>query len=121
MNVPLRRTGVNILGDVPWGSHLCVFFESQGDLFDFVIPYFQAGLESNEFCMWILPPALTPEEAYTALRQRIPDFDRYLADGKMELAPAQEGISKTVISMSRELLRLGRRNCAQRWRKVVTA
>jgi DNA-binding CsgD family transcriptional regulator len=90
MNAPLRRTGVNILGDVPWGSHLCVFYESQGDLFDSVIPYFRAGLESNEFCMWILPPALTREEAYTALRQRIPDFDRYPAAGKMEFALAQE-------------------------------
>jgi DNA-binding CsgD family transcriptional regulator len=90
MNIPLRRTGVNILGDVPWGSHLCMFYDSQDDLLDAVIPYFKAGLESNEFCVWALPPPLTLEEAHLALSQRIPDFDRYLAAGRMEITPAQE-------------------------------
>jgi DNA-binding CsgD family transcriptional regulator len=90
MNIPLRRTGVNILGDVPWGSHLCVFYESREDLFDSVIPYFKAGLESNEFCLWALPPPVTRDEASAALSQRIPDFHRYLSAGKMELALAPE-------------------------------
>lgn len=90
MNIPLRRTGVNILGDVPWGSHLCMFYESQDDLLDAVVPYFQAGLESNEFCLWALPPLLPPEEAHVVLSQRIPDFDQYVAAGKMEIAPGRE-------------------------------
>jgi hypothetical protein len=81
---------VTILGDIPWGSHICMFYESQDDLFDAVIPYLKAGLESNEFCLWALPPAVAQQEAFAALNQRIPDFDRYSAAGKMEMARAEE-------------------------------
>jgi len=28
MNSSLRPTGVNVLGEIPWGSHICVFYES---------------------------------------------------------------------------------------------
>jgi DNA-binding CsgD family transcriptional regulator len=90
MSIALRRTGVNILGDVPWGSHLCVFYQSQDDLFDAVIPYLKAGLESNELCLWALPPPLTPEEAHSALGERIPDFDQYVAAGRMEITPGHD-------------------------------
>ena len=27
MSTALRRTGVNVLGDVPWGAHICIFYE----------------------------------------------------------------------------------------------
>jgi len=90
MNIPLRKTGVNILGDVPWGSHLCVFYESQDDLFDIVIPYLKAGLESNEFCLWALPPEVAQHDAHAALNLRIPEFDRYSAAGKLEIARAED-------------------------------
>jgi DNA-binding CsgD family transcriptional regulator len=90
MDVPLRRTGVNILGEIPWGSHLCMFYGSPSDLFDAVIPYLHAGLESNELCRWVLPPDVTQEEASAALNLRIPDFDCYLAAGKIELALAHD-------------------------------
>ena len=50
MNTTLRSTGVNVLGDMPWGSHVCMFYELKEDLLDTVGPYFKAGLKSNEFC-----------------------------------------------------------------------
>jgi DNA-binding CsgD family transcriptional regulator len=90
MSTALRRTGVNVLGDMPWGSHVCMFYESKEDLLDTVGPYFKAGLESKEFCLWAPPQPLTPEEAGTALSRRIPDFDRHLAAGKMEIVPWRE-------------------------------
>jgi two-component system, sensor histidine kinase PdtaS len=46
----LRRTGVNALGDMAWGSHVCMFYESKEDLLDTIVPYSTAGLESKEFC-----------------------------------------------------------------------
>ena len=47
----LRKTGISVMGDVPWGAHLCVFYETKGDLLDTAATYFAAGLESNEFCV----------------------------------------------------------------------
>jgi len=46
-----RKSGIDILGDVPWGTHLCQFYHTKEDLIDILVPYFKAGLENNEFCM----------------------------------------------------------------------
>jgi DNA-binding CsgD family transcriptional regulator len=90
MSTALRKTGVNVLGDMPWGSHVCVFYESKEDLLDTVGPYFKAGLESKEFCLFAPPESLTLDDARAALRARIPAFDRHLASGAMEIVPARE-------------------------------
>ena len=47
----LPKTGIRVMGDMPWGAHLCVFYETKGDLLDTAATYFAAGLESNEFCV----------------------------------------------------------------------
>jgi DNA-binding CsgD family transcriptional regulator len=90
MTMALRRTGVNVLGDVPWGSHICMFYESKDDLLDTVVPYFKTGLESNEFCLWAPSEPLTLEEARVALSRRIAAFDRHLAAGNMEIVQGRE-------------------------------
>ena len=90
MSTALRRTGVNVLGDMPWGSHVCMFYESKNDLLDTVCPYFKAGLESNDLCLWGSSEPVTLEDARIALTRRIPDFDRHLAAGNMEIAPGHE-------------------------------
>ena len=28
----LRRTGIRFLGEIPWGTHVCVFYETREDL-----------------------------------------------------------------------------------------
>jgi DNA-binding CsgD family transcriptional regulator len=86
MSTALRRTGVNVLGDIPWGTHVCMFYETNDDLLDTVAPYFKTGLESNEFCLWVPSTPVTLEEARAALSRRVPDFDRRLAAGDMEIA-----------------------------------
>src|ERR1700731_725202 len=90
MSTTLRRTGVNVLGDVPWGSHICMFYESKDDLLDTVVPYFKSGLESNEFCLWAPSEPLALEEARVALSRRIAAFDRHLAAGNMEIVQGRE-------------------------------
>ena len=52
-----------------------------------MIPYFQAGLENNEFCMWVTSPPIQSEEAKNTLRRRVPGADRYLAAGDIEIVP----------------------------------
>ena len=37
----LRNTGISLLGDVPWGTHVCVFYETKQDVLDTVAAYFQ--------------------------------------------------------------------------------
>ena len=83
----LRKTGIGVVGDLPWGTHFCHFYATKEDLIDILIPYFQAGLESNEFCMWVVFDLLKVEEAKDALRAAVPGADRHLAAGNIEILP----------------------------------
>jgi signal transduction histidine kinase/ActR/RegA family two-component response regulator len=72
----MRKTGLEVLGDRPWGSHFCVFYETDEDLIEMLVPYFKAGIENNELCFWVLSDSLTEEGAWRALNRDIPDADR---------------------------------------------
>ena len=41
---PLRQSGIRVVGEVPWGSHICIFYETKDDLLDTAAAYFKAGL-----------------------------------------------------------------------------
>src|SRR5258708_22176321 len=88
--VPLRRTGIDFLGDVPWGTHFCHFFGTKDDLLETLLPYFKAGLEESEFCLWLVPEPTTPGEAMSALRQTVPDLERHEAEVIIEIHPGRE-------------------------------
>src|SRR6266478_5347044 len=80
-----RPTGIPTLGHVPWGTHFCLFYETRADLLGLLIPYFKAGLENHEFCLCIASEPVIAEEAERALRQAVPDFQRYLDQGQIEI------------------------------------
>ena len=74
-----RETGIDIIGTVPWGAHICHFYNTKQDLIDVLVPYFQAGLENNESCIWITSKSLSRKKAIEATAKVVPDFSRYLA------------------------------------------
>ncbi|PKL50078.1 MAG: hypothetical protein CVV39_02100 [Planctomycetes bacterium HGW-Planctomycetes-1] len=80
-----RKTGIDILGDVPWGAHFCLFYETEQDLIDILVPYFKAGMENNEFCMWVTSEPLTVKKTKDALSVAVPDFERYLEKAQIEI------------------------------------
>lgn len=88
----IRRSGLDIVGNVPWGTHLCQFYQTKEDLINILVPYFKTGLENNEFCMWVTSEPLSVKEALEAMRMRsaLPDFDRYLEKGQIEIIPYSE-------------------------------
>ena len=83
----LRKTGISVVGDVPWGTHFCHFYETKEDLLDILIPYFKTGLENNEFCVWVVSDPLGEEQARNAFRRAVPEADRYLSAGHIEIVP----------------------------------
>ncbi|HUE50680.1 MAG TPA: MEDS domain-containing protein [Candidatus Dormibacteraeota bacterium] len=85
----LRDTGLKAVGEVPWGSHFCIFYETKKDLLEIVVPFFKAGLQANEFCLWIVANSelLTINEAKAVLHEAVPDFDRLLKNGNIEIVP----------------------------------
>jgi PAS domain-containing protein len=81
----LTTTGISIMSDMPWGTHFCYFYETKQDLLDASVPFFQAGLENGELCLWIVYTPITEADALQALRDAVPALDRYLAEGAMEI------------------------------------
>src|SRR5262245_27167915 len=91
METQIRKTGIDVVGDMAaWGAHFCLFYETKDDLLNTVISYCKSGLESEEYCMWIVAEPLTIEEAQDALKDAVPDLDRYLADSRLEIARARD-------------------------------
>jgi len=91
METQRRKTGIDVVGDmVAWGAHFCLFYETKEDLLDTLISYCKSGLESEEYCLWIVAEPLTIEEARDALQGEVPDFDQHLADSRLELASARD-------------------------------
>lgn len=82
-----RRTGIDIIGDISWGTHFCQFYRTKKDLIDILVPYFKAGLENNEFCIWITSKPLSEDDAAKALAKVLPDLDSYLKKGQIEIIP----------------------------------
>lgn len=81
----MRRSGIDVVGDRPWGTHFCNFYESGKDLLDMLVSYFKAGLEENEFCVWVVSEPLSEQEVWDGLRQAVPDFDHYLSKRSIEV------------------------------------
>ena len=85
MKENLRKSGIDVVGDVPWGTHFCQFYQNGEDLREILVPYFKAGLENNEFCLWITSYPLEVEEAKDALWSAVSDIDFYLEKGQIEI------------------------------------
>jgi PAS domain S-box-containing protein len=102
---PNRKTGIDLLSDVPWGTHLCLFYETEKDLIDILVPYFKAGVESNEFCMWVTSEPLDELKAKAALKEAMPDFERYVQAGQIEIIPHDQWYLKNGVFELQRVLR----------------
>src|SRR4051794_30036431 len=67
----LRKSGIQAMGDLTWGSHICLFYETKNDLLEVNTAYIQAGLDSNEFCIWAVSAPTSVDEAKKFLRRNI--------------------------------------------------
>ena len=70
--------------DMPWGSHVCQFFDGKEDLVKMLVPYFKQGLDRNEACVWLVGD-LTVEEARDALAAAVPNLERFMDTGQMQI------------------------------------
>jgi two-component sensor histidine kinase len=78
-------SGINAVGDLPWGTHFCQFYEDRHDLADALVPFFKAGLENNEKCLWVTSEPFGGADARDSLRAAVPDLDQREARGQIEI------------------------------------
>jgi PAS domain S-box-containing protein len=79
------KTGVAARSELTWGTHVCQFYESRQDQLDVLVPYFRAGLQNHECCLWVLDAPLTVDDARAALQRGVTDADRHLATRDIEI------------------------------------
>ena len=87
--------GGSIIGDIDWGSHICQLYHSKQDLIDVLVPYFKAGLENNELCVWVISEPLKPQEATEALNEAVKDMDKRTAKNQIELMELENWYTRT--------------------------
>jgi len=85
-----RRSGIVFLGDIPWGTHICQLYSGKDDLLEILAPYFRAGLENNELCMWIASGTPEENEISGAMQKVMPDLDEYIKKGRFKIIPYDE-------------------------------
>jgi hypothetical protein len=95
MDGEIRKSGIDAIGDIPWGTHFCQFYKTKEDLIDILVPYFKNGLENNEFCMWITSEPLKVEDAKSALKSALDNLDDYIKKGQIEILDANQWYTKS--------------------------
>lgn len=90
-----RDSGLEYVGPVPWGTHICQFYDNERDLLDVLVPYFTAGLLNNELCVWIASDRINADRLLEGIRERVPDLDDRVAKMQMRTLLYTEVYSKT--------------------------
>ena len=88
------RSGVGLDELFRWGDHVCHFFRSADDLGEILVPYFKAGLERNEVCIWVTGHPYGRDRAVSEMRAAMSDFDRRTSAGQMQIFGQDEWYAK---------------------------
>ena len=74
---------------------LCQFCPKRQDLVDSLVPYFKAGLNNNERCLWITAPPFPANEAEAELGKVVPDLEVMIKEGRIRIFEAKEWFAST--------------------------
>src|ERR1043166_4715400 len=80
----LRDSGIDILGRMPWSTHVSLFYETRADLLATIVPFFRAGLKAREHCVWLWSDEKKKRAVEAGLRAAVPTFDRHLERNDIE-------------------------------------
>lgn len=86
----LVQSGIDALGEIPLGTHFCHFYHDHGDLADTLVPYFKAGLENGEQCLWVTSAPLPSADARSRLAEAVPNLRQYEQNGQLEIIDHEE-------------------------------
>jgi hypothetical protein len=81
-------SGIPGIDDLRWGSHICQWYCKRGDLADTLVPYFEAGLQNNERCIWVTAPPYEMADAKHDLERTVAGLDQMIADRQLRIFDA---------------------------------
>jgi len=86
----LRKTGIDAIDDISWDTHICLFYKTSEELIDILVPYFRAGLDNNEYCLWITSNTLDKKSAEEVFKKTTSNNSEYLKKEQLEIIPYTE-------------------------------
>ncbi|MGI6486629.1 MAG: MEDS domain-containing protein [Tepidanaerobacteraceae bacterium] len=81
-----RKTGIDILGDVTLGTHICQFYSLKSDLLILAL-FMKEGLQNNELCVWIYSQNTTFQQVKEIISTQVNDIDDYINSGQLKIIP----------------------------------
>ncbi len=87
---PLRPTHIKALGDIAWGTHGCLLYESPEGLTEIIVNFLQAGIESNESCLWVTSGAASREMVERGLCEAGAAKNSGIQKGRIDIRQASE-------------------------------
>jgi signal transduction histidine kinase len=85
-----RESGMDIVGEIQWGAHFSLFYDTDQDLLDVLVPFLEAGIVADELCIWMPSNPEVEAQVAKALRQRVADFDDRVARGQIEFNSGED-------------------------------
>jgi hypothetical protein len=86
----LNGRDFDIIHHIQPGKHFYQFYKNQDYLLRVLIPYFEAGLQKGEACLWLVSKKTGVSETTAFAETRIPRFLYYLASGQIQILPAED-------------------------------
>jgi hypothetical protein len=86
----LTACGLPGIGHIPYGIHMCHFYREREDLVEALVPFFIAGLHSNERCIWITAEPLDGAGARLELQKAGLDVDAAIRSGSLRIQDYSE-------------------------------
>jgi two-component system, sensor histidine kinase PdtaS len=102
----LTICGLRGIGHIPYGIHMCHFYRERQDLVEALVPFFIAGLHSNECCTWITAEPLNRGEAKLELEKAGCDAEAAISSGALTIQDYAEFYLKARGMKSRQVAEL---------------
>lgn len=90
MQDEIRTSGIDIVENVSWGTHICQLYESKDDVYRLMVPFIQAGLKNNELCLWIYCDNTDYDEIRSKLGGYVENVDKLIDEEKLLIMPYKE-------------------------------
>lgn len=79
----LTDCGLPGVREIPYGVHMCHFYETREELAAALVPYFAAGLRRRERCLWITAEPLDAASARNELQKAGLDVEAAVREGSL--------------------------------------
>jgi DcmR-like sensory protein len=102
----LTSSGLPGINGIPYGTHMCHFYESAPHLAAALVPYFAAGLRNNERCIWIAAEPLGAVLAKIAAQNAGLDVEAAMRKGSLTILDHAEWYSEEGSLKGDEIVKL---------------